>query len=97
MQERMPTMVAGGRGAGASPVVELRVEVGQMRREREGVQVAKLRQPRGHVSPAFGATDQGALDLIEIPPGVMGQRVPRARAAACAGSRAADRVARGSS
>ena len=65
VREGVAAVVAGGGGEGAAPLVQLRVERGQVGRQREGSQMAEPGQPRQQLAAAVAEADQGALDLAE--------------------------------
>ena len=75
VRERVPAVVAGRGGERVAPLVELRIERGQVRRERERAEVAEPGQPRPQLPLAVVEGDQRAADLIEVAAGVVAEGV----------------------
>ena len=71
----MAAVVAGRGGERVAPIVQLRIERGQVRRERERAEVAEPGQPRPQLPLAVVEGDQRAPDLIEVAAGVVVQGV----------------------
>ena len=73
--ERVAAVVAGRGGERLAPLVQLRIERWQVRRERERPEVAEPGQPRPQLPLAVVEGDQRAADLIEVAAGVVVQGV----------------------
>ena len=91
VRERVAAVVAGRGGERVAPLVQLRIERGQVSRERERAEVAEPGQPHPQLALAVVEGDQRAPDLIEVAAGVVVQGVALAFGGGSAGWRAARR------
>ena len=78
VREGVAAVVAGRGGEGAAPLVQLRVDRGQVGRQCEGPQMPEPGQPRQQFAAAVAEADQGALDLAEVAAGVVVEGVASA-------------------
>ncbi len=72
MNGRVASVIAARDGVRPPPLVHLGVQGRDVRRQRERAEVAEPRKPHGEVAePVVEGGEQRALDLVEVPAGIM--------------------------